>query len=428
MNVTDPRLVCATDFSPRAKRAAILAAKLARQRGEPLRLVFVSEATDPGVIATERGRLSDEAASLRKLGADVQPLLLTHRDATEGLLEHVRRTRPTLVIIASGAKGALDRWTLGSFSEQVAEASPVPTLVAARPAAFDKWDVREPVRILLALDFFPSSDVVLRWANEFRKGGPCDFVACHVNQRQPTAEEAAVAPGLPRNPPAVQARLERELRKKLRDVVGNDAREVVVRAHFGDPASCIADIAEEVQAQIIVVGAHQRTGLRRLAGFSVSRELLHTSGANVVCVPVTASFDPREAHIPEYRRLLVATDFSDVGNAVVPFALAAGAEGCQLKIVHVVRPGTTAGGELRRKLMRLVPAELGETGPAPEVEVLEDRDVANAIAAEAERFGADLVAIASHGGGASRALHGSVAKALLKSIRRPLLVIRRPDE
>jgi nucleotide-binding universal stress UspA family protein len=60
--------------------------------------------------------------------------------------------------------------------------------------------------------------------------------------------------------------------------------------------------------------------------------------------------------------------------------------------------------------------------------VLEARDVAQAICGEADRFGADLVCLSSHGLGASRALHGSVTKAVLKKIRRPLLVIRRPDE
>jgi nucleotide-binding universal stress UspA family protein len=54
--------------------------------------------------------------------------------------------------------------------------------------------------------------------------------------------------------------------------------------------------------------------------------------------------------------------------------------------------------------------------------------VAAAICEEAERFGADLVCLASHGLGASRALHGSVTKSVLKKIRRPLLVIRRPEE
>jgi nucleotide-binding universal stress UspA family protein len=76
----------------------------------------------------------------------------------------------------------------------------------------------------------------------------------------------------------------------------------------------------------------------------------------------------------------------------------------------------------------LVPNEMAARAQPTEVEVLEDRDVAGALCAEAERFGADLVCLASHGLGGSRALHGSVAKSMLKAIRRPLLVIRRPDE
>jgi nucleotide-binding universal stress UspA family protein len=60
--------------------------------------------------------------------------------------------------------------------------------------------------------------------------------------------------------------------------------------------------------------------------------------------------------------------------------------------------------------------------------VLEDSDVAKAICHEDDRFGADAVCMASHGVGASRALHGSVTKGVLKRLRRPLLVIRRPEE
>ena len=74
----------------------------------------------------------------------------------------------------------------------------------------------------------------------------------------------------------------------------------------------------------------------------------------------------------------------------------------------------------------LVPDETGTRCQPPEVQLLVDDDVAKAICSEADRFGADVVCMASHGLGASRALHGSVTKAVLKRIRRPLLVIRRP--
>ena len=100
--------------------------------------------------------------------------------------------------------------------------------------------------------------------------------------------------------------------------------------------------------------------------------------------------------------ILCATDFSDRANAAAAVAA---------KIA----------------LHRTEPLQLVARGQPAECEVLESREVAAAICREAERFGADLVCLASHGRGASRAWHGSVTKAVLKQNRRPLLVIRRPD-
>jgi nucleotide-binding universal stress UspA family protein len=163
---------------------------------------------------------------------------------------------------------------------------------------------------------------------------------------------------------------------------------------------------------------------------------LHQAAINVICIPLTASFDGREAHIPDFRRVLVATDFSDLGNTAVPYACAACSIGGLVKIIHVAPPrvptkrhaATGWSSDDREHLRALIPNETGARCQPPEVEVLESSDVAKAICAEAERFGADVVCIASHGLGASRALHGSVTKAVLTRLRRPLLVIRRPEE
>ncbi len=437
MNQNRPFILCATDFSPHANDAVSVAAKIAHCRSETLRLVHASDARSATALAGSRKRLEDDASRLRQTGAVVETQLLKGAPPAEVLVDYIRAEQPHLVVVASGMKGPLDRWALGSFSEKIAESSPVPTLVVRNPTAFTAWDwTKGRLTILVAVDFYASSDVVLRWAKQFRGAGPCDVVACHVNWRIPTAEEAAVAPGRPVNPPALQERLERELHKKVRDQFGDGVSPVVVRPFFGDPAPGIVEIAEETKAQLIAVGTHQRHGLARLARFSVSRELLHHAGMNVVCIPVTAAFDPREAHIPDYHRVLVATDFSELGNAAVPFACAACFIGGLVKIIHVAVPrkpttrraGTGWTTDYREQLRSLIPNEIGARAQPPEVEVLEDDDVARAICREADRFGADLVCLASHGLGASRALHGSVTKAVLKKIRRPLLVIRRPEE
>jgi nucleotide-binding universal stress UspA family protein len=437
MNPIPSSILCATDFSPGAKEAAAVAVKVALGRSAPVRLVYASDATNAGVLTATRQRLDTEAQRLRQMGATVDPLLLERGRPAKALLDHVRSDPPGLIVVASGVKAPIDRWVLGSFSEQIAESSPVPTLVVRNPAALSALDWRrDRLTILLALDLTSASDAVLRWAKEFRIATPCDLISCYVNRRMPTVDEAVVPPGRPVNPPALQSWLERELQKKVRDQLGDDASAVVVRPYFGDPGPCIFEIAGEVRAHLIAVGTHQRHGLTRLAQFSVSRELLHQSAANVVCVPVTTKFDPRDVHIPDFRRVLVATDFSDLGNAAIPFACAACSIGGLVRIIHVAPPrarstrhsAADGSDDLAVQLRALIPNETGARCQPPQVGVLQERDVAQAICAEAERFGADLVCVASHGLGASRALHGSVTKAILKKIRRPLLVIRRPDE
>ncbi len=308
MNPNATFILCATDFSARANAAATVAAKFALRSSQSLQLVHVCSERNSAIDSPASKRLELERARLRKLVPAVETVLLQGSRPSDALLSHIRSSLPALVVVASGVKGWIDRWAAGSFAERIAESSPVPTLVVRNPAAFDRWDaVKDPLNILLALDLSPTSDVLLRWAKSFRDAAPCDLIFCHVNRRMPTVEEAAIPPGRPVNPPSLQSRLKRDLHKKVRDQIGSDTSLVIVRPFFGDPGPCIVEIAEEAKAQLIAVGAHQRHGLSRLAQFSVSREVLHLSGTNVVCVPVTAKFDLREAHIPDFRRVLVAT-------------------------------------------------------------------------------------------------------------------------
>ena len=428
-------ILSASDFSYQANDAADVAAKLALRRGETLRLVHMTDSPRASVRNLLNDRLEAEVERLRNTGVVVEGLLLEGAGLSEGLVNYIRKESPSLVVVGCGVKGPVDRWALGSFSEAVAESSPVPTLVVRNPAAFEAWDwTRGRLSILLALDFHASSDVVLRWAKQFQLAGPCDLVACHVNWRSPLADQWTTDDEA-MNPDTLQHRLERDLHKKVRDEIGDDSIEVIVRPYFGDPGRRIVEIATEKEAQLIAVGAHQRHGLNRLAQFSVSREVLHQAAVNVICIPVSTGFDAREAHIPEFRRVLVATDFSDLGNSAIRYACAACSIGGLVKIIHVAPPRVLAKGhartggasDYRERLRALIPNESGARCQPPEVAVLENSDVAKAICSEAEKMGAELVCVASHGRGASRALHGSVTKAVLKRLRRPVLVIRRSE-
>jgi nucleotide-binding universal stress UspA family protein len=436
MSSNRPVVVCATDFSDRANHAADAAAKVAAGRSEPLLMVHVTSSRDREALAWVKERLQSEVERLVASGTPAESVLLEGDSPLDALLDFIQAERPALVVVASESKGPVDRWALGSFSEQLAQSSPVPTLVLRDPGPFRDWSwTGRSLKILAALDLKAGSESVLRWVKELGRSGPYDVVACHFNEIIPQLREdlqPAYIQLQATNPPALQLQLEREVKRLVRDHLGSEVTQVIVKPLFGALSWRIFESAREVNADLIVVGPHQRHGISRLFHGSVSRALLHEAGLNMVCVPTHAAFDPKEARIPEYHRVLVATDFSELGNAAIPFACGACCIGGIVRIIHVEKPArkTTspvAAAEVRQRLRGLIPVATGARCQPPQVAVLEDRSPAAAICAEADRFGADLVCLASHGLGASRALHGSVTKAVLKKLRRPLLVIRRPD-
>lgn len=385
-------------------------------------------------MAKKKTELLQAAEPLRSTGAVVDVVVLEGDSPAETFLSYLKAENPTVTVLAAGAKTPLDRWAYGSLTERIAQHSPVPTLIVGDPARLRDWDwIGQRLRILAAVDLTSGADPVLRWVKELNRVAPFDLIPCHLN-REPVAPGDLILSERPReNPAGLQSQLERDLKKKVRDQLGEELIEVIVKPCSGEKAAAIAAIARETRADIIVVGTHQRHGLSRVFQGSISRELLHVPGLNIVCVPTQATFDPREAHIPDFRRVLVATDVSPLGDAAIPFACAACAIGGLVRIIHVVKPGRNEAPvdesfDGWQKLRGLIPAETGARCQPPEVAVLQDRRPAKAICEEADRFGADLVCLASHGLGASRALHGSVAKAVLRAIRRPVLVIRRPED
>lgn len=415
-----PAVICATDFSEVASLATTAAAKIAVGWAEPLRVVHVTQVQNAAAQAGLQRRLELEAQRLVPGGATCEVALLVGPRPADTFLDYVRAERPSLVVVGAATKGPVDRWALGSFSEQVAESSPVPTLVLRNPAAFAEWGWNgRSLRILAAVDLRAGSESVLRWVKELGRGGPFVVTPCHVRWQTD------------RDTPDLQPQLQRELKKLGRDQLATELPDALVVQTTGEIGAAIIESAWRVNADLIVVGTHQRHGLSRLFSGSVSRRLLHETGLNIACVPTSAVFDARHAHIPEYRRVLVATDFSPLGDAAIPFACGACSIGGLVRFVHVQAPSRDAADateEAGSRLRALVPAETGARCQPPEVVVLQDRSPARAICAEAERFGADLVCMSSHGLGASRAGYGSVARAVLKTLRRPVLIIRRPED
>jgi nucleotide-binding universal stress UspA family protein len=452
------RIVCGTDFSVHAQEAGNAAAALAVRWKETLVLVHVHEehGLEPGsdkilsaLRDAARKRLREEAERLRALGAIVEEEFLMG-DPWSVLVEVARRPSTRVVVLSSLGHMAPSRLLVGSVAERVAETAPVPTLVVRAAHPFEVWARGEqPLRVFAGVDFSASADAALRWIRDLRESGPCDVTVGHVNS--PFLERwrlGVTGPlSLTENAPEVQRGLERDLAAKVKQWLREGKVNLRIALGLGRTDVHLMQLAREAQADLIVVGTHQRHGLERLWHSSVSRGLLHNSGTNVACVPSAVGPISEGALVPVITRVLAATDFSALGDRAIPYAFSVLGRGGQVCLVHVTSPHggpNPLPGRSERKrptrrehakqlqdcvarLRALIPAEAEGRGIGTQIEVLEHRDPAVAICQMAERWGADLLCLGSHGrSGAAKAILGSVAQEVLHRGRRPLLIIRPP--
>ena len=483
MNVDQSRpIICGTDFSENAAQAATVAAALAARSGKPLLLVHAADEFNArsddqkdltAFLQPLAKQLRGEAYRLRKIGATVETKLLTGEVAERAIKQLGEKRAASLVVVSSVSKTALERWTLGSVSEHLAQADPVPTLIVRSAAPFDAW-VRgnRPLKVFVAADFATVSDAALQWARALRDLGPCDIVVAHVNRPREECERLGLQPSVLENPPTVQRMLERDLRERVRAHLGQENVRIVIEPALERLDARLIELAVEAQADLMVVGTHQRQGISQLGNPLVSRGIQRHAPMSVVCV--SPAFIEKRMRIPEIRSVLVATDFSDLGDRAVPYAYALLREGGAVILLHVTAPmslpnplslsvrskvdkaleeHTERLREASARLRALIPSEAGERGGASEVavveqrepeglpspgmfygvlgeaHVIEDTDPAKAICQAARRFGADVICLGSHGrSGFSAAFMGSVAQAVMAQSRRPVLVVRPPVE
>jgi len=211
---------------------------------------------------------------------------------------------------------------------------------------------------------------------------------------------------------------------------------LVVRPGWGHPEGYLFELTSRLQVDLVVVGTHRRHGFGRLRFGSVSRGVLHHASGPVAVVPPTE--ERKRATIPKLARVLVATDFSDLGNHAVPYGYSILRRGGTLKLIHILKPpraATTAKHKPRSgkgkpkqvaQLRALVPRGADERIKV-EQEIIASADTAEAIAQEAERFRADAICIGSHGrSGLAKTFLGSVAQGVMARSKRPVLIVR-PD-
>lgn len=448
-------IICATDFSDYARHAEDAAAALAGRLNQPLWLLHVQEpdvelltpTAHAHVYTMLKERLATSARRLEPVtGNTVNIAVTAARVVASALREFAQSHEGSLLVIGSAGHGASALVKVGGTSERLASSSNIPVLVVREGDSFRDWAEGKPFRALLALDEGEASASALRWLAGLRAAGPLDVVVGRVYYAGDAAHHYGVSTrhlSYLDPDPAVESLIERDLKRMVPSLPGQGELFYRAKLGMGRIADHLLELAETERCQLIVVGGHKHTGLARM--WSVSSATLHLARMAVATVPPDGKGVGALAHSPRLERVLVATDFSDLGNAAVPWAYMMVKNVGEVVIAHVLPSEGLAGQlaelyapalpvphasprvdvEVAARLRALTPVVAGERGVVTRTEVLRGSDPAKALLACAEQYGVDAIVIASHGrGGVLRAVRGSVAEALLRGSNRPVLVVR----
>lgn len=285
------RIVVGTDFSEQAATAASHAMAIARRSEAEVVLVHVLSMGNmslgmpyPVVVpeayqvsmtnlkTAAKARLEDARKALLGQGVELSHEIVEDL-AQRGLVESVKELRAKLVVVGSHGRTGVSRFLLGSIAEQVTRHAPCDVLVARGNAPDGGYK-----RVIVPTDFSPMGDLALERAVGLAEpGGQIEVLHCWqlpggfsmewgestVMLREGTEESARHC---------FEQRIER---------FANSGFEFSFKSVESPTRLGILDRVEEADFDLIVMGSHGRTGLKRVLLGSIAETTIRHSKQSV---------------------------------------------------------------------------------------------------------------------------------------------------
>lgn len=210
----------------------------------------------------------------------------------------------------------------------------------------------------------------------------------------------------------------------------------------GTPVRALCEQADEAGADLIVMTTHGRGGFERAWIGSVADGLVRRVEIPILLIRPREETPDLEREV-RFRHILVPLDGSEFSEQILEHALAIGRPGgARYTLLRIVPPSLLVGGrvievdeERVTEIMRRSQDYLGRVAErlrrrSVEVatQVVAHPSPAGAILEWAAAYGADLIAMTTHGrGGLARLVLGSVADKVLRGTAVPLLLYRPHD-
>ncbi len=419
-------ILCGTDLSIASEPALKAAAALARKQGRELLLATVLVHEDPALRRSAQLRLEQEAGEVRR---DFDISVDTNISAGAPALELLRLAKARAAqLVVVGAEGSSQRRRrLGSVAEELCQLADIPVLVARNADALVSWsrDAR-PLRVLVGSGLGDASTSALASVSQWP-----DLALTVAHIAWPYGEHYRLGTSGPMPldhlRPEVHHQLLGDLGRWAAGIPCRTSPKLSVTPGWGRIDSHLAQLADAREADLLVVGSHQRNVAERLWQGSVSRNAIHEASGNVLCVPQRS----QATHVGRGPSVIVVpTDFTPLADRAVPVGYSLLQRGGTLQLIHVAEhPSEAERGVALAQLKARIPEDAESHGITTELHVLDGASAWLAIWQYASRASADLICLATHSrDGAAGLLLGSQAQELVQHSRIPVVLVPRDRE
>lgn len=280
------QILAATDFSTRSQRALRRAGLLARERDAELALVHVvDDDQPPDLVALEIREaeriLGEQVSAMAELRSVRCRPLVVAGDPFDGILRTAASMRADLVVMGAHRKQILRDIFIGTTIERVIRAGPYPVLMVNNEvektyrtalAAVDKSELSahairtsssvgllEGARLTIVHAFLPLAKGKLSLA-----GLSADIIDEYVASERLRAAEEMIA--------YLHA-------NAMTEYLGS------LLIDEGAPFQVISGAVQRLQADVLVIGTHNRSGIARALLGSVTEEVLRSLDVDILAVP-----------------------------------------------------------------------------------------------------------------------------------------------
>lgn len=270
-----------TDFSEPSSRAFELACAVAREQGARLIVLYV---LPPAVCHGEEvARRQEDFApelweQLREIRDPADSIHVEHwlrsGDPVTEIVRAAEESGCNLIVAGTHGRSGVGRALIGSVAEKLLRAAPCPVITLRTRAAGPAIASGKVKRILHPSDFSPDAEAAFRLACSLARDYGAVLRVLHVSRPPAIAPIIGVVPPEP-------DRERRELTERLA------AMALVPHVHVecelvvsDDPGPAI--VREAGRADLVVMGTHGRTGIRRALFGSVAEYVVRNASCPVL--------------------------------------------------------------------------------------------------------------------------------------------------